>query len=135
MDRNGPETTEVDRIGHFSSSLDWDGGFVGMGGVVREKENHYPRDVLKHVESRRSRAKMQSHQIFLPTDILFTYFAFILRRLAKPIPIRHFFKPILLSMPMWTPLLYMSKDGSIWQLFVLCLLLVGDTVPKCYVLL
>ena len=31
--------------------------------------------------------------------------------------------------------LYMSKDGSIWQLFVLCLLALGDTVPKCYVLL
>ena len=29
----------------------------------------------------------------------------------------------------------MSKDGSIWQLFVLCLLALGDTVPKCYVLL
>ena len=26
----------------------------------------------------------------------------------------------------------MSKDGSIWQLFVLCLLALGDTVPKCY---
>ena len=31
--------------------------------------------------------------------------------------------------------LYVSKDGSIWQLFVLCLLALGDTVPKCYVLL
>ena len=30
---------------------------------------------------------------------------------------------------------YMSKDGSIWQLFVLCLLELGNTVPKCYVLL
>ena len=30
---------------------------------------------------------------------------------------------------------HMSKDGSIWQLFVLCLLALGDTVPKCYVLL
>ena len=30
---------------------------------------------------------------------------------------------------------YMSKDGSIWQLFVLCLLALGDTVPKCFVLL
>ena len=29
----------------------------------------------------------------------------------------------------------MSKDGSIWQLFVLCLLALGDTVPKCYFLL
>ena len=27
----------------------------------------------------------------------------------------------------------MSKDGSIWQLFVLCLLALGDTVLKCYV--
>ena len=31
--------------------------------------------------------------------------------------------------------LHMSKDGSIWQLLVLCLLALGDTVPKCYVLL
>ena len=30
---------------------------------------------------------------------------------------------------------YMIKDGSIWQLFVLCLLALGDTVPKCYVFL
>ena len=29
----------------------------------------------------------------------------------------------------------MSKDGSIWQLFVLFLLALGDTVPKRYVLL
>ena len=29
----------------------------------------------------------------------------------------------------------MSKDGSIWQLFVLCLLALGDTVPKCCALL
>ena len=28
--------------------------------------------------------------------------------------------------------MYMSKDGSIWQLFVLCLLALGHTVPKCY---
>ena len=28
--------------------------------------------------------------------------------------------------------LYMSKDGSIWQFFVLCLLALGDIVPKCY---
>ena len=27
----------------------------------------------------------------------------------------------------------MSKDGSIWQLFVLCLLALGDSVPKRYV--
>ena len=31
--------------------------------------------------------------------------------------------------------LHMSKDGSIWQLFVLCLLALRDTVPKCYFLL
>ena len=28
--------------------------------------------------------------------------------------------------------MYMSKGGSIWQLFVLCLLALRDTVPKCY---
>ena len=28
--------------------------------------------------------------------------------------------------------MYTSKDGSIWQLFVLCLLALRDTVPKCY---
>ena len=28
----------------------------------------------------------------------------------------------------------MSKSGSIWQLFVLCLLALRDTVPKCYLL-
>ena len=32
-------------------------------------------------------------------------------------------------------LLHMSKDGSIWQFFVLCLLALRDTVPKCYFLL
>ena len=31
--------------------------------------------------------------------------------------------------------MHMSKDGSIWQLFVLCLLALVDTVPRCYVLL
>ena len=33
-----------------------------------------------------------------------------------------------------TPL-HMSKNGSIWRLFVRCLLALGDTVPKCYFLL
>ena len=28
----------------------------------------------------------------------------------------------------------MGKHGSIWQLFVLCLLALEDTVPKCYFL-
>ena len=28
--------------------------------------------------------------------------------------------------------MYMSNDGSIWQLFVLCLLALGDTVSKCF---
>ena len=30
---------------------------------------------------------------------------------------------------------HMSKAESIWQLFVLCLLALRDTVPKCYFLL
>ena len=28
----------------------------------------------------------------------------------------------------------MGKDGSIWQLLVLCLLALGDSVPQCYFL-
>ena len=36
------------------------------------------------------------------------------------------------SSPSRAPSLYRSKDGSIWQLFVLCLLALGDTVLKCY---
>ena len=38
------------------------------------------------------------------------------------------------AIPFVNPPLHMSKDGSIWQLFVLCLLALGDAIPKCYLL-